>query len=618
MSHQIRHIADEDKIEVVTSIDYMNQILEKIKSGDDASVENSGRRPIRELLQNSDDAEANLLVLRFDKDRLWLYNNGRTMQENYLQALSTLGGASKKEEANTSGSFGTGFRSTHMFTDTPELEWIQWNGNKTGLVADSRFLTFQLERWDSIEERTHLPESSLMNLPAGVTDSKYDKLGVFFSFPWRQSNKTGRSEFDEYLWDEKRIEELAFEIREQSAKMLMGCRYLNKIRIILTCAQAEKNNFIFEVSSDTTLSQINISKKSNGILCLNQMTHLTNKKVIDLDSKGAWGRKNHQWYAMELSSKPKKSNRFDYSWCQKPIYQKPNNMLDDKGNVEVQTKRYWNLCVMYFPLSSGADKLPIYTPIPLGGVSKEFFGIVGFCPPAENRREIDTASDKVKRFVRDITCTAIELYSMNINRIIKTILDDKKIPPIKKEEIIIQLFPRDSAAIWLTKSLSNAITESKNTTSVSGKGITGDLWDALEKAVKNLPLACIDGEMKLLSETIHTIPKNGGNLDERLSKILDYTNRSVLNSVWSDYYSEVIESSNSTFRKYIWETFFLSGKGYIGFYGSKPVEILERFTEVISECLDDLMKNDLTTRRLHKYMIDLVNNPPGNYLNSSS
>jgi len=202
---------------------------------------------------------------------------------------------------------------------------------------------------------------------------------------------------------------------------------------------------------------------------------------------------------------------------------------------------------------------------------------------------------------------------MNINRIIKSILDDKKIPPIKKEEIIIQLFPRDSAAIWLTKSLTNAITESKNTTSVHGKGITGDLWDALEKAVKNLPLACIDGEMKLLSETIHTIPKNGGSLDERLSKILDYTKRSVLNPVWSDYYSEVIESSNSIFRKFIWETFFLSDKGYIDFYGSQPVELLERFTEVIGECLDDLMKNGLTTMRLHKYMIDLVNNPPGNW-----
>ena len=81
------HITDEHKIKITTSINYINQIMEKIKSGDDADVENSGRRPIRELLQNSDDAESSLLVLRFDKDRLWLYNDGFSMQEKYLTVL---------------------------------------------------------------------------------------------------------------------------------------------------------------------------------------------------------------------------------------------------------------------------------------------------------------------------------------------------------------------------------------------------------------------------------------------------------------------------------------------------------------------------------------------------
>ena len=111
-----QHMTDERKINITTSVNYINQIIQKIKSGDDADIENCGRRPIRELLQNSDDAESKLLVFRFDKDRLWVYNDGLSMEEDYLTALSILGGASKKEDPNTSGTFGTGFRATHMLS----------------------------------------------------------------------------------------------------------------------------------------------------------------------------------------------------------------------------------------------------------------------------------------------------------------------------------------------------------------------------------------------------------------------------------------------------------------------------------------------------------------------
>jgi hypothetical protein len=603
------HISKEHMHEIDTSIDYINQIIEKIKSGDDADIENSGRRPIRELLQNSDDAEASLLVLRFDKDRLWLYNNGRSMKEDYLRALSTLGGASKKEEANTSGSFGTGFRSTHMFTDTPELEWSQWI--KDDIVAvDSRYLTFQLEKWKQIEERKSLSESSFMK---HKDEGNYDKLGVFFSFPWRTSNETGRSEFDEYLWNQKRVEELAYEIQEQSSNMLMGCRHLKKIRIILTCAESVKNNFIFEVTSDTSLSQIKTSKPINGKLKLTQESFAFGEKIADLTSKGSWGRKNHQWYTMDLKAKSSSLNHFNYHWCKKQIFSGAS-ILDDHGNIEINSKRYWNLLIMYFPLNPRAKKLPIYTPIPLGGVSKEYFGIVGFCPPDETRRNIDTGSPKVKKFITELGNIAIELYAEQIFTVAKIILDDKNSSPQEKEQAIIQLLPRDSASTWLSDSITNI----QENAVEKGRGSTGNMWNALDKVAKELPIACIEGKMELLSKTIHTIPKNGGTLDQRLSDILDTTNRSVLNQVWSEYYDEVMKSSKPKFRDFLWKTIFVGGDDQIGFYGSQPVENIEKFVEVVGECLDELMKNDLTTTKLHKVMLDLVQKPPHNWLEHSS
>ena len=304
------HITDEHKIKITTSINYINQIMEKIKSGDDADVENSGRRPIRELLQNSDDAESSLLVLRFDKDRLWLYNDGFSMQEKYLSALSILGGASKKEDPNTSGTFGTGFRATHMFTDTPEVEWSQWIDDDIGIMEDYRFLTFKTDDWAQIVDRTKLPTSSFMQHSAKINT---EKLGVFFSFPWRTENKTMLSDFDEYLWNTKRIEELAIDIKQQAASMLMGCRHIEKIRVILTCAESKKDNFIFEVSSDTSLSQIHNSKSQSGTVKLIHEHFELSPKLADLNHNGAWKRDCHLWYLDDKKiTSPNSKNRSLY------------------------------------------------------------------------------------------------------------------------------------------------------------------------------------------------------------------------------------------------------------------------------------------------------------------
>ena len=607
-----QHMTDERKIKITTSVNYINQIIQKIKSGDDADIENCGRRPIRELLQNSDDAESKLLVFRFDKDRLWVYNDGLSMEEDYLTALSILGGASKKEDPNTSGTFGTGFRATHMFTDTPEVEWSTWMNDLKDYMVDYRYLTYKTDTWDQISERKKMLSTNFMIHP---DKNNPEKLGVFFSFPWRTENKTMLSDFDEYLWDTKRIEELAIEIKQQAASMLMGCRHIEKIRVILTCAESKKDNFIFEVSSDTSLSQIHNSKSQSGTVKLIHEHFELSPKLADLNHNRAWKRDCHLWYLDDKKiTSPNLKNQSIYHWSKKAVYRN-SAVLDDYGNVEVNSKRYWNLVVMFFPISTVHRKLPIYTPIPLGGVSDEFFGIVAFCPPDENRLKIEEGSSKVKHFVADITQTAIELYSEQIYSVVEKILQDKSLSSQEKEQIIVRLFPRGSASTWLSNGVRDKIQEAQNNPSTKPEGTTGNLWDALVKITKRLPIACIDGEMKLLKDTIHTIPKTGDVLDSRLSQILQSTKRSVLSETWSEYYSEVKESNNPQFRKYVWENYFECDVDY-GFFGSRAVENLERFVEVVGECLDDLTTNDLATNRLQKDMLDLTENPPDGWNNS--
>ena len=210
---------DEDNKSYVNQMEYISAIINKIKSGDDADIENCGLRPIRELLQNADDAGATQLVFRFDKDRLWVQNNGLTMEDRYLSALSSLGKEDKKEDAGTSGTFGTGFRSTHMFTDTPEIEWVEFHPGVEKYRVIAKKMTLSLEEWKDIPERKNLASSQFMQ-SEGVRDPK--KLGVFFSFPWRVTNETNREEFDEYLWDVPESESLLSILRNVSGRCCLG------------------------------------------------------------------------------------------------------------------------------------------------------------------------------------------------------------------------------------------------------------------------------------------------------------------------------------------------------------------------------------------------------------
>ena len=428
----IEFIDDEDDIDIETSIEYINQIIEKIKSGDDADIENCGFRPIRELLQNADDAQATSMVFRFDKDRLWVYNNGASMKEEYLNALRVLGGASKKEVADTSGSFGTGFRATHMFTDTPEIEWVSYIQSKNSFRVNAKHLTLKLEKWKNMEDRRNLPNTAYMKLSDNPDP---DKLGVFFSFPWRTQNTTGLDDFGEYLWPASRICELAKELSERIGPMLFGCRHLKNIRIVLTCGDDSTENFVFDASNSFSINDIKQSGDDKGKLALSSGFLANAHEMYSLNSTGAWDRGDHSWYLQPSLDQVEKATILDYYWAQRPVFSGKVALLDDAGNIELLSKRYWNMCILLLPLSINAPCLPKYTPIPLGGLTDEKIGIVTFCPPAENRREIDTASPKTKKVIENITLSAIALYADHIETALEevssseTISSEERKPP---------------------------------------------------------------------------------------------------------------------------------------------------------------------------------------------
>ena len=77
---------------------------------------------IFELLQNAEDVFATFVTFKLYKDRLVFEHNGsRAFDINDIDSITNIGDSTKKDNGNTIGKFGIGFKSVFEYTDTPEI-----------------------------------------------------------------------------------------------------------------------------------------------------------------------------------------------------------------------------------------------------------------------------------------------------------------------------------------------------------------------------------------------------------------------------------------------------------------------------------------------------------------
>ena len=77
---------------------------------------------VYELLQNAEDEKASTVVIEFYKDRLEFYHNGDPFDVNDVIGVSSmLMGTKDRNDAQTIGRFGMGFKSVFKYTDQPEI-----------------------------------------------------------------------------------------------------------------------------------------------------------------------------------------------------------------------------------------------------------------------------------------------------------------------------------------------------------------------------------------------------------------------------------------------------------------------------------------------------------------
>jgi len=76
---------------------------------------------IYEILQNAEDAGAKRVVFNLFDDRLEIYHNGRDFTFEDVEAITSIGKSTKKEDITAIGKFGVGFKSVFAITNTPRI-----------------------------------------------------------------------------------------------------------------------------------------------------------------------------------------------------------------------------------------------------------------------------------------------------------------------------------------------------------------------------------------------------------------------------------------------------------------------------------------------------------------
>ena len=76
---------------------------------------------IYELLQNAEDSEASFISFELKENSLFITHNGKLFDKKDIDAITTIGFSTKKDDLNKIGKFGAGFKSVFAITNTPRI-----------------------------------------------------------------------------------------------------------------------------------------------------------------------------------------------------------------------------------------------------------------------------------------------------------------------------------------------------------------------------------------------------------------------------------------------------------------------------------------------------------------
>jgi len=92
-----------------------------------AGLYNDPSHFIFEILQNAEDVGAKTVTFKVYEDRLEIFHNGKDFDADNINAITGIGLTTKKEDINSIGKFGVGFKSVFAITQSPAIHSGQYH-----------------------------------------------------------------------------------------------------------------------------------------------------------------------------------------------------------------------------------------------------------------------------------------------------------------------------------------------------------------------------------------------------------------------------------------------------------------------------------------------------------
>jgi len=436
-------MADNDSSEFITEggldVDIEGTVLDIMRAGEGSS-EDPGLRPLRELIQNADDVRSDRVAIRIDSKQLTFWNDGLTLTKDTDEmyggtfvAIRWIQGRSRKDDKKTSGNFGSGFRSCHMFADEAEiLGRVRTPSGESKVVAvckpHTREVDYNPEQYVEVESRSQ-DERPERKIDAGPVS---ERKGVRFRFPWRTSvtRDEGDLEWERYLWDKKRISELADNFVREVPRILLGCRWIREAVLCIDIAgSAETHLWERDFNIEELIRAPDVTTQFVTLRYLHSDKAYEGEALLTLSPE-------------ELQ--PTSKDVF-------MILSHKAGASDARFAKEAGHEPY---CMLITPFSP-ADELPAYTPIALTGDSGNAFGPLAFLPPHNSRTKIklDFTSSSIGAAHVSWTAAALSIFCDKLLpkqlSICMDLAENDKFPNFGYVQLL-QLLPRRRPDYWFS------------------------------------------------------------------------------------------------------------------------------------------------------------------------
>ncbi|MGR5432482.1 sacsin N-terminal ATP-binding-like domain-containing protein [Vibrio owensii] len=215
---------------------------------------------IYELLQNAEDASAKTVSFSLSKEQLTCSHDGRPFNDQDISAITDIGESSKKDDDNSIGRFGIGFKAVFVYTESPRVK----SGN----------LDFTIERFV---------------VPTFRNPCNHDAVTVF-EFPFNSKKKTPQESY----------KEIGHALKQLSGSALLFLRNIRKVEWFVDgefLGSIKREEF-----SDNHISITQKSDSDSMPVVVNWLRYIT-----------LFGEKETLFssIAFKLREKPKKTNNTD-------------------------------------------------------------------------------------------------------------------------------------------------------------------------------------------------------------------------------------------------------------------------------------------------------------------